>query len=63
MRSGFVDPGDSLDSAGYNGYYWSGRAYSSSNTYVLYFYSSYVGPSNSYYRYNGLSVRCVAGWE
>ena len=63
MRSGYVDPGNGLYGAGYGGRYWSGRADSSSSAYALNFFSSYVYPSNGYYRYYGSSVRCVAGWE
>ena len=64
MRSGYVYPGDSLRNAGSNGgFYWSGRAYSSSHAYSLYFSSSYVDPSNVNGRYYGYSVRCVAAWE
>ena len=63
MRSGYVRPGYGLSRAGNLGYYWSGRALSSSRAYYLYFDSSIVDPSNDYGRYNGLSVRCVAGWE
>ena len=63
VRSGYVRPGSYLYGAGDYGYYWSGRAYSSSNAYILYFGSSNVSPSNGSYRYNGNSVRGVASWE
>ena len=63
VRSGYVGPGSSLGGAGNDGYYWSGRADSSSYAYILYFGSSRVRPSNFSYRYYGYSVRCVAGWE
>ena len=64
MRSGYVYPSFSrLLDAGSLGGYWSGRAFSSKYAYELYFSSSNVDPSNDYGRYNGLSVRCVAGWE
>ena len=64
VRSGYVYPSFSrLLYAGNYGNYWSGRAGSSSNAYILYFYSSGVNPSSSYSRYYGFSVRCVAGWE
>ena len=64
VRSGDVDPYYSrLNDAGYRGTYWSGRADSSIYAYELYFRSSSVSPSGSYYnRYLGVSVRCVAGW-
>ena len=63
VRSGYVSPGSYLNRAGSYGYYWSGRASSSSYAYTLSFTSSNVYPSSSYYRYLGYSVRCVAGWE
>ena len=63
VRSGYVYPGIYLGSAGYYGYYWSGRAGSSIYAYLLLFYSSDVNPSSSYSRYYGFSLRCVAGWE
>ena len=64
MRSGYVAPNYSrLRYAGDNGYYWSGRAYSSNHAYKLYITSSHVYPSRSDGRYYGFSVRCVAGWE
>lgn len=64
VRSGYVDPfGDLLSDAGRYGYHWSGRARSSNNAYNLSFNPSYVNPSDYYYRYDGLSVRCVANWE
>ena len=46
-----------------NGYYWSSTVYASnsSNAYILYFYSSSVGPGTLYgNKYCGLAVRCVA---
>ena len=58
--SGYVDSG-SLWSAGNNGSYWSSTAKSStSSAYYLSFNSGYVYPSNSYNRYYGRSVRCLA---
>ena len=60
VRSGYVSPTNYLSSAGYRGYYWSSVADSSSDAYYLNFYSSGVYPSNDLYRYDGLSVRCVA---
>lgn len=64
MHSGYVNPNNSyLNNAGRTGDYWSGRAYSSSSAYELYFLSSDVYPSISGSRYYGRSVRCVAGWE
>ena len=63
VRSGYVYPGDNLNYAGNSGYYWSGRAYSSSYAHQLFFSSSYVDPSSNYgTRYGAFSVRCVAGW-
>ena len=63
MRSGYVYPSNYLYGAGYSGYHWSGRAFSSTSAYYLLFDSSGVYPSNNGRRYNGRSVRCVAGWE
>ena len=63
VRSGYVNSGGSLGFAGNNGGYWSGRASSSSYAYYLDFYPSGVRPSDSYSRYRGFSVRCVADWE
>ena len=61
VRSGYVNPGTSyLTDAGRYGYYWSGRASSSSFAYYLHLNSSSVSPSSSSTRYNGRSVRCVA---
>ena len=61
VRSGYVNPyNHSLDYAGKDGYYWSSVATSSSLASSLNFRSSNVDPSNSSYRYPGLSVRCVA---
>ena len=60
VRSGNVNPGNTLDVAGYLGYYWSSVGRSSSGAYALYFNSGYVLPSDDYYQYSGLSVRCVA---
>ena len=58
IPAGYVYSG-SLYNAGYNGYYWSSTAGSSTYAYSLDFYSSYVSPYN-YNRYNGQSVRCLA---
>ena len=65
MRSGYVIPNYSyLYYVGRVGFYWSGRANSSSFAYSLYFGSSDVDPSiGTRARLYGLSVRCVAGWE
>ena len=60
VGSGFVTPTSYLNSAGNGGDYWSSVASSASRAYYLFFLSSYVSPSNNYYRYSGLSVRCVA---
>ena len=63
VRSGYVTPGNYLVYAGRGGYYWSGRARSSGGAYFLYFTSSSVLPYYGSNRYDGYSVRCVAGWE
>ncbi len=49
----------SLQYAGSYGYYWSSTASSSTGAYILDFNTS-VDPSISWYRYLGMSVRCVA---
>jgi len=52
------------DGSAYNvgphGYYWSAVSYDGNYAYDLYFYSSYVYPSNYDGRSNGFPVRCVA---
>ena len=60
VRGGGVNPGDYLSYAGYGGLYWSSVGSGRSGAYALYFNSGYVLPSDDYYRYSGLSVRCVA---
>ena len=60
VRGGGVDPGDTLDSAGGGGIYWSSVGRYSSYAYNLSFYSGGVYPSDSPSRYYGQSVRCVA---
>ena len=60
IRSGYVNPTIDLYYAGYYGRYWSSVAFSSSDTYYLYFGSSFVSPSSYAIRYFGHSVRCVA---
>ena len=52
--------GSSVSYRGSLGSYWSKSAYSSSSTYGLYFFSSYVYPSGNYTKYYGFSVRCLA---
>ena len=60
VRSGYVTSG-SLGGAGYSGTYWSSTAVSSaSSAYNLGFTSGYVLPSDTYSRFNGRSVRCLA---
>ena len=60
VRGGGVDPGDTLDSAGGGGIYWSSVGRSSSFAYYLSFTPGNVLPSNYSYRYGGFPVRCVA---
>ena len=61
VRSGYVGPDfHYLFNAGNYGYYWSSVARSSSNAYLLSFFSSNVSPSSNIIRYVGQSVRCVA---
>ena len=61
VRSGYVIPYyHYLNSVGNNGYYWYGRANSSSNGSSLNFNSTSVSPTNGNIRYSGASVRCIA---
>ena len=60
VRGGYVNPGGSLNYAGYEGGYWSSVGRSSSYAYYLDFYSDEVSPSNYGYRCLGFSLRCVA---
>ena len=60
VRGGSVNPGLGLYSAGGLGFYWSSVGGSSYYVYGLSFDLGYVGPSDSIFRYLGLSVRCVA---
>jgi len=46
-----------LLSQGSNGYYWSSSP-NGTNGYYMYFYSTYINPSNSLNRAYGFSVRC-----
>ena len=58
---GDVD-GTSLSNGGTYGFYWSSSLRTSSTNYAyhLYFYSSYVDPSNYFYRCIGFTVRPVS---
>ena len=60
VRGGSVVPGDYLDLAGYEGYYWSSVGSGSYAAHSLFFLSGYVFRSDDAYRYFGFSVRCVA---
>ena len=60
VRGGLVTPGNHLDVAGYDGYYWSSVSINSNLAYGLSFGPNGVYPSLSYYRYFGQPVRCVA---
>ena len=61
VRSGYVYPSNHyLNLAGYNGYYWYGRALSSSSGNNLSFSSTKVYPTSNGNRYYGGSVRCIA---
>jgi uncharacterized protein (TIGR02145 family) len=52
----------SASNRGSNGYYWSSTAYNYYYSYNLYLHSSNVSPGTSYSeKYNGRSIRCVAG--
>ena len=59
--SGYLNSGDGvLYRSGRNGCYWSVTPSSSYYAYYLYFYSNgNVNPTNSNYRSNGYSVRCL----
>ncbi|MBQ8992232.1 InlB B-repeat-containing protein, partial [Candidatus Saccharibacteria bacterium] len=50
----------SASSLGSYGYYWSSSVYGTVNGYRLLFSSSAVYPQDSYYKYYGYAVRCVA---
>ncbi len=60
LYSGYVNSG-SVNGRGSSGYYWSSTAYSSSNAYGLYLYSTnvYPGTSNGN-KYGGSTIRCLA---
>ena len=49
-----------LGSRGSGGYFWSSRSYSSTRSYNLLFYSTYVGPQAGDDRGRGFSLRCLA---
>lgn len=51
--------GGGLNLVGSSGYFWSASPGSATNGYSLYFYSTYVYPSNNYVRAYGFPVRCV----
>ena len=57
--SGYVVSG-SLGRAGLDGYYWSSTADSRTSSAFYLYFGSGVYPSNSYLRYRGQSVRCLA---
>ncbi len=59
LYSGSVN-GSSVDGRGSYGFYWSKSAGGSYYAYLLYFYSSYVSPSDRISKNYGSSVRCLA---
>ncbi|MCQ2049409.1 MAG: fibrobacter succinogenes major paralogous domain-containing protein [Candidatus Saccharibacteria bacterium] len=59
VRGGLVYSG-SLSNSADLGYYWSSTAYSATYADGFSFYSGYVYTSDSYSRYYGFSVRCLA---
>ena len=62
VYSGNVVIGSSIGSRNSDGLYWSSSADSNGKSYYLYLSSSYVYPGTlSNARYNGRTVRCVAG--
>ena len=60
VRSGYVYPGIFLYDAGLDGNYRSLVGTNGNYAYYLYFSSDEVNPLDSYYRYSGFSLRCVA---
>lgn len=58
QRGGYWEVYFSLQ--GSNGYYWSSTQYSAASAYSLYFYSTVANPTNFYYKFYGLAVRCIA---
>ena len=60
VRGGYAYPGDDLDRAGYEGYYWSFVGLGSGDAYGMRFNPYGVRPSVNDGRYVGYSVRCVA---
>jgi len=50
----------SLYWVGSEGYYWSSSSSGGGNPYIIFFRNTYVGLENSYERWWGFSVRCVA---
>ena len=59
VRPGYIY-GSTLDDAAASGSYWSSTVVNSNNAYFLSFRSSGVWPSNSYDRFFGRPVRCIA---
>ncbi len=62
VYSGYWNGSLAYDRGSY-GYYWSSTASDSGSAYYLGFGSDGVGPTSSYSKYNGYSVRCVAPVE
>ncbi len=59
--AGYLDAGAKLYSSGTDGYYWSRVSRSDTSACYLYFNRSFFRPgTNTYDRYVGYSVRCVA---
>ena len=58
-RSGYVANGNSLYGIGASGNYLSSTSYNSEGARFIYFTSDSVYPENYYYRYRGISLRCV----
>ena len=59
VRSGNISSGNLSDTGGV-GRYWSSKVRNGSDAYLLLFTGSAVWPANTYYRYNGWSIRCLA---
>ena len=49
-----------LNNRGSNGYFWSSRSNSATNSYNLNFNASNLNPQNNNNKGNGFAVRCVA---
>ena len=61
LYSGYTNSGSSVGLRGSGGLYWSSTVDGSTSSLILYFRDSFVRPGvNSYPKYYGASVRCIA---